>query len=278
MQSRKVEQEGTTKPNRTPRNLLEYILNKSINEDLFPLLAKHHKSLKALLDCNTDISELKSAIFIIDLNKFSNDLAKISELCAKIDIEMHAYHSNLKRSRDALQAYSSKDLASAISSFYIDARNYDERFPVRHWLPKVGGKPLLSTLFLLANPFRHDPDLSNEENIFNLIAAFKIHDDFFRNYLNVLYGDGKEGEEFLRRSFELISAEYKKIKDTIADISKIIPDSAPEKVVKSVERKRRIVEKIIEKYPATLYLATKKLLLHFEGSASTSLTPQSGRP
>ncbi len=84
--------------------------------------------------------------------------------------------------------------------------------------------------------------------------------------MNVLYGDGKEGEDFTGRAFEAVSADYKKIKSTLTDVSKCIPEAAPEKIVKSFERKRRIVEKTIEKYPATLYLATKKILLWVVGS------------
>lgn len=277
MQLRKLEQEDTAKSHRTPKNLLEYILHQSINENFFPLLAKHHKKFKAPINCITESPELKSAAFIIDLNGFSNDLAKISEICFEIDNELHDHRNDIKKCHNALQAHSSEELASTLRSIYIDAKEYDEYFQSRGWLPKFDGRPLLPPIFLFKNPFCHNRNLSNEENIFNLVAAFKIHDNFFRNYLNVLYGDGEDGEEFTGKSFEIISSEYKKIKNTIADVLKIIPKSAPEKVVKSVELKRKIVEKTIEKYPATLYLATKKLLLHFENTAATPVALQSER-
>lgn len=188
---------------------------------------------------------------------------------------MHQNNKNINKIRGVLQNYSSKDLVRKIGSIYRDARNYDEHF---NFFQIFKVKPTLSPISLFANPFYHDPNLSNEENILNLMAVFKIHDDFLRNYLNVLYGDEEEGEAFAGRSFELISADYKKVKDAIEDILKIIPNSASENMVKSFERKRRIVEKTIEKYPATLYRATKELLLHFESSASRTTVPKLGRP
>lgn len=266
MLSSKSKQEDKTEPHYIPKNLLEYILKRSVNQDFFPLLAKHHKNIKALFTCKADSHELESAIFIINLNKFSNDLVKISEISAKIELEIHNYHKNLENSREALRTYDSKDLSREIGSIYINAKNYDKFFQARNWGPKSGGKLILPMQFMFNQPFRYDSNLSNEENICNLLAAFKIHDDFFKNYLNVLYGDGKEGEKFSGRSFELISADYKKIKNLFSDISKIIPESVPDKVAKSIEQKIRIVEKTIEKYPATLFLATEKILLYFENS------------
>lgn len=266
MQSHKSKQGDTTKAGRSPRNLLEYVLDQSPNEDLFALLAKHHQSLKIPLSCNANSLELKSAIFIVELNKFSTDLIKVAEICAQIDSEVRNHHKNLEKNREALRAYDSEDLANAISSLYIDARNFDKYFPIRHWLGKVNSRPALLPIFLFANPFRRNSNLSNEENICNLAAAFKIHDDFFRNYLNVLYGDGEEGENFAGKSFESVSAEYCKIKGIIADINKIIPDAVPNEVVASVDKKCVLLEKIFEKYPATLYRAIKIILKHLDAS------------
>ena len=275
MHSRNLEQEETAKPRRSPRNLLEYIINTSINDDFFPLLVKHHKNLKTLLKCKPDHPDLKNAIFIINLNKFSSDLEKISEICAEIDMEIHKNNNSINNIRNALQDYSSKDLAREICAIYNDARNYDERFS---FFQIFRINPILPSLLLFTNPFRHDPILSNEENILNLLSAFKVHDDFLINYLNTLYGDEKDGESFTGKSFELISTDYNKIKETISNISKIIPNSVPDKTAKNIEQKRRIIEKTLEKYPATLYAATKKLLVHLENSASPSLTSKLGQP
>lgn len=277
MQPHNAKRDDTTKAHRTPRNLLEYVLDQSPNEDFFPLLAKHHENLKAPLSCNANSPEIKSAIFIVELNKFSTDLIKAAKICAQIESEVHNHHKNLENSRGALQAYDSKDLADAISSFYIDARNYDEHFHSRHWRAKINGKLVLPPLFLFANPFRHNSSLFNEENICNLVATFKIHNDFFRNYLNVLYGDGKDGEILIGKSFEAVSSEYSRIKCVVTDLLKIIPGTAPNKIIASIEQKRGLLEKIIEKYPATLYGAIKIILHHFENSAKPSLKPASKR-
>lgn len=265
MHSHNLEQEESVKPHHSPRNLLEYVINKSINDDFFRLLAKHHKNIKGLLKCKSDCSSLNSAIFIININNFSSDLEKISKLCAEIDMEIQKENNNISKARDALQNYSSKDLAREICAIYNDAINYDKCFGLFQ-IFRV--KPILPSLLLFTNPFRHNQNLSNEENILNLLSAFKMHDDFLINYLNALYGDGKDGETFAARSFELISADYKKIKGAISDISKIIQNSAHDKIIKNIERKRITIEKTMEKYPATLYSATKKLLLHLENPAS----------
>lgn len=276
MHPQKLEKEDTTKFDRKPRNLLEFISDESINESFFPLLAKHHKKLQGPLKYITEIPELKDAAFVIDLNGFYNDLAKISEICFKIENEVSSHKNNIERHCKALRTYSSEDLSSKLISFYGKARTYDKYFQLRHFYPKLNGRPFLPMLLFFKNPFYCNKNISNEENILNLISAFKIHENFFIKYLNVLYGDGEDGEEFTGEKFEIISYEYKKIKNTISDVLKIIPEPASERVAKSIELKRRIVEKTIEKYPATLYLATKKLLDYFENTAARPIALQSG--
>lgn len=272
MHHHKSEADDTTKPQRVPRNLLEYIRNNSISDDFILLLGKHHEVLELSLNGIADDLEVKNAIFIIGVNGFTRDLVRASKMCFDIENELRKRRSDLENCRRALQTFSSEELAGALRSFHSDAISYDKHFQFRDFFPKIDNRPMLPLMWFLNDPFKHDKGLSNEDNIFNLISAFRSHDDFFKNYLNVLYSDGKDGEEFSGKPFEVVSSEYEKIRSTIDDILKIIPKPAPDMITKSIDKKRRTLEKTIEKYPATLYLATKRLLLHLENSATTAIS------
>lgn len=270
MLPRKSEQDETTKSHRTPKNLLDYILNQSIECDFIPLLAKHNRSIEALVKKKTENHEIKEAMFVVELNKFGDDLIKIANLCAEINLETRKQRANIENSRKALRGHDSKELAEMLNAFYRDARNYDKNFQIRNWLPKLNGRPFATNLILLFNPFHYNPKLPNEENICGLIAEFNIHENFFINYLNVLYGDGKEGQEFIGKTFEEISSTYKNIKNAVTEISKSIPKSAPERIMKNIQSKHKLLERMLAKYPATLYLATLDILNHLE-NATTSI-------
>lgn len=269
MLRRKFDEDDTTKPHRTPRNLLSYIRDQSLNDDFMPLLAKHYNNLKELISNKINISEIKDAKFIVELNNFSGDLILISKICSAIDIESRAHQANIEKSRDSLRKYNSKELIEMVGFFYSRARKYDEYFVARDWLPKLNGTPLVLGLFF--NPFRHNSELPNEENICNLVAAFNIHDDFFKNFLNTFYSDGNEGMAFLGRSFDEVSSDYKNIKEIMNEVSKGIPKSAPEKTIRRIESKYKSLEKILEKHPATLYSATRKILNYLEQQKTTSI-------
>lgn len=267
----KFEQDGTTKAHRIPNSLLDYIQNQSLNDDFVSLLTKHHKSLETLLSRKTQPPEVKDALFIVELNSFNADLIKAARLCAEINLKTCTPYRGIEMNREAFQNHDAKELAEIIGSFYRDARNYDSNYPVRQLLPKFDGRPFSMDLVLLFNPFCHNPDLSNEENICNLIAEFNVHAVFFKNFLNTLYGDGNEGLEFFGRTFESVSADYEKILSKIAEISTLIPKSTPERLQGNVESKMDALKQMLEIYPATLYLATKIILNHLENSTTTSL-------
>jgi hypothetical protein len=268
MKRHKYEHEDTTKHQRAPKNLLNFIREQCPDDDFMPQLAKHHKNLKDLLGEEVVIQQVINDKFIIELNNFRADLIKIASLCSQIDLVLRDHQKNLEKSRELLKEYNSKDLFDMAGRFYHEARKYDEYFGIRRWLPTVNGRPFILDLFF--NPFRHSPDLSNEENICNLFVSFKKHDDFFKNFLNTVYADGDEGAKFMGKDFVDISLEYRKIKKVMTEVSKCIPKSAQDYPVEKIESKYKLLEDILEKYPATLYAATKNILNYLEHSAELS--------
>lgn len=275
MRMNKLEKEDTTKSLRTPNNLLEYLrCQPSPNEEFFFLLGKHYNSLRLLLNGKLDYldnQEIKNALFIIELNEFSDDLEGISKICMELDLEIKKHHENLKKISEELRNYKSEQIAREIDALYIEARNYDEYFVMRQWMPKIGRTSFLWLHFSFPRPFSHNPKLSNEENIFNLIASFRIHDNFFKNYLNVLYADGEDGEDFLGKSFEAVSADYKKISEIILEMARFIPEAETEKKIACINAKNISLDEIMKKHPAILFSATKKILLYLENTAKASL-------
>ncbi|MBV7539077.1 hypothetical protein KW842_25235 [Duganella sp. sic0402] len=264
MRRHRYEEEDTSTPHRTPKNLLSYIRNQSLNDDFMPLLAKHHNEIKVIIKSKAEIQEIRDAIFIIELNKFDDDLIQISKMCSDIEAESRAHQENIKKSREYLEKYNSKELIDRVGYFYSQARKYDTHFETRDWLPKINGRPFVLGLFF--HPFRYNSDLPNEENICNLVASFNIHDNFFKNFLNTFYSDGTDGAEFLGASFKEISLEYKEIKKIILEVSEGIPKSAPEKAVKKIEAKYNSLSAILGRHPATLYSATRSILAYLQNN------------
>lgn len=168
--------QDTTKAERTPRNLLDYIKEQSLNDEFLLLLAKHSKNIGKIINNDIDIAEVRNAKFIIGINDFSKSLTEIANLCEKIDNEYRTRQANIDKSRALLSIYNSEELISRVGIFYIEARRYDKYFCARNFLPTVNGRIIFLGLFF--PPFRYSDELTNEENIFNLFASFNLHDNF----------------------------------------------------------------------------------------------------
>ncbi|MBP0590377.1 hypothetical protein J8I87_11765 [Paraburkholderia sp. LEh10] len=182
MLSSKLDQVDTTKFQYSPRNLLEFVISQRPHDNFIQLLTKHNKSLEALIKRKSDDPKITEAIFIIELNKFDSDLIKIANLCAEINSETRKHQENMEKSRETLKNYDLSALTASIGSLYRDARNYDNNYEKRRWLPKLDGKPFSIELVFLINPFHHDPNISNEQNICTLIASFKLMTSFLKTF------------------------------------------------------------------------------------------------
>ncbi len=261
------EKENTTGFKRYPRNLLHYA-SEQINDDLFFLLAKHYKNIREFLGKKNESSEIDAAVFVIKLNKFEDDLINIADMCAEISLKNRIKKERLEVTYNALRSCQSEQLLNKVRDFYKRARNYDRCFAWRNSFFKPGES------FFDNSPFYVDPDLSNEENIFRLVNLFNEHDNFFKNFLNVFYSDGEDGVRFLGMSFEAVCEDYTNIKKNIVKISNAIEEcysiDFSIEVDKDIEVKCKRIDEIMEKYPATLYLATKNILYYLDKSVKAN--------
>jgi hypothetical protein len=262
MQLRDDTRADTTTYNRKPRNLLDYVYEKSTDDDFLQLLAKHHGNIREVLASNIECEEIRNAKFVIALNGFETDLLKIAKLCWQIDLEETARLNDIEKSRERLGQHSAKDINSWAASFYNMARKYDRYFDMRNRLKRLNGRPFFLGLYF--NPFRNNVEQTNEENVFRVVASFNLHQEFFKNFLNTFYLDGIEGEQFLGQSFSEVSSEYERINNIISEASKNIPKSSREYSFKNIEAKFKLLEKMLEKYPTTLYSATSNILNYME--------------
>lgn len=256
--------EDTTKSQRTPKNLLSFLFEYSLAEGFLLQLAKHHTRLKELLDKEAIAPELTDARFIIELNNFKNDLLTVSDLCSQIDRISRAHQDNIEKSRKHLESHSAEDLIRKASNFYHNARRYDKHFEF-HSIFRKGNRAFYRFYFVL-NPFKYNEDFTNEENLFNLVTSFKMHDDFFKNFINTLYSDRNDGAEFLGKTFQEIAAEYKVLRVVIAEVEQAFPKSTQDSLIKKLDEKFEYLEDILAKYPATVHSATKVLLSYIDDS------------
>lgn len=262
MGSRMSEEQDTTENRRKPVDLLDYLVNGSLDEALVTLLAKHRERLPALLEGGSNCQAIKDALFIIDLNGFSETLLEIARLSSELQLEWRRHHENLERLHDALQCFDSEKLAQQIGRFYREARNHDRYFELARWQLCFNGGPILLPFFLC--PFSFDPDVSNADNLCNLVAAYRIHEKFFQGYLNVLYADGDEGEKFLGKAFGDVSAEHRQIREVVTEVADLLPAAALKGLIQGIEQKQQALSALFKGQPATLHKAMTTLLSSLE--------------
>lgn len=260
----KNEQYDTVKFQRTPRNLLDYVISLPDGDDFKSLLAKHYKNLKMLFQERIEHPEVKDAIFVVELNNFEKDLISFAKLCAEIELENSKRRDIIESSREKFKNIDPEELKIRFIAFYQSACEYNEHFQFQVFMPKINNINIFPLLLKHPNPFKFNSEISNEEKIRNLISTFNANAEFFKDYLNVLYVDEKPGEEFLGKTYEEVYLEYKKICNAIDEMSLIIPDGFLENIDKSIKSKEDSLRKIMDKYPATLYIATKNILGYLE--------------
>ena len=191
---------------------------------------------------------------------------EIARLCGQIESAHDRHHVKLEKYNEALQSIDTKELMDRAASFYSDARHYDKNFSIKELLPKINGRPFNMGLF--PNPFHHNPSSSNEENANNAMIKIALHDEYFMNFINTFYGDMTDGEKFLGKSFAEIASEYNWIKRTSDEISKHASQTEIKLIDKEITAKQNSIEKIMKKYPATLYVAAKEILKYLEQSSA----------
>jgi hypothetical protein len=250
-------EDKTPKPSRLPNNLREYILIHP-NDDFIPLLTKHHKSIESIFKAKNAPKEIELALFVIELNNFKGDLIRIARLCEQIQLARDKHDLMRAKSSEILQVI--KELMDRASSFYGDACYYDGNYDQKEWLSELSR--LFFNLKLFSNPFHYKPSSSNELNANNAVENIRHHEGYFRNFINTLYGDGKDGEDFLGKSFSDVACEYRWIKSISDEIEEHLAQK--KSILKEIKDNENSLSSVMAKYPATLYLAAKEIIKHLE--------------
>jgi hypothetical protein len=262
MGSHLSENQDTTETRRKPVDLLDYLVNGSLDEELVTLLARHRERLPALLEGGSQGQAIEDALFIIELNGFSKVLLEVARLSDELHLEWRRHHENLEKLHDALRGFDAEELANQMGRFYLEARRYDRYFEIARWQLRFKGRPVFLPFFPC--PFSFDPSVPNADNLCNLVAAHRVHERFFQTYLNVLYADGVEGERFLGRSFGDVAAEHRAICEVVAEVADLLPDAALDGVIEGIEQKRQALEALLKGHPATLHKAMTTLVSSLE--------------
>lgn len=265
----------TNQPNRKPKNLLDYfnkIEASSLNNDFFHRIQEQGKTIVKILEDKDHPEELKDAMFILELNEFNYDLPKIVSLLQKIQTANININLKLDQAEEFLKRINSKDLISKIQNFYRIAWNYDKNFTFRAWHRGWNSERILfqNTIFLKIK-LHYSENKSNYENIYNAHLFIEEYDDFFKNFINVLYGDDGEGEKFTGNKFRKTINDYKYLIGINNDIKKqLATDITPE--IEIQNECKQEVENILEKHPATIYKAIIDLLNFSEKSNNLNIS------
>lgn len=259
-------------PKRKSKNLLDYhnrIDAKSLNYDFLDRIRRQGRSIIKILEEKNFSEELKDAIFIIELNKFDDDLPEIVSLLDTFSTAHDSINSKRWQAEEFLKKIDSEDLISKTKNFHRTAWDYDENFTRHSWHPIWGSQPtFFRNTFLLNIDLFYSDKKSNYENIYDTHTFFENHDNYFKNFINVLYGDGEEGEKFTRNKFNTTIEEYKYLKEINEEIKKqLTTDITKEEIIQ--DNCKQKIEIIFEKYPATIYKATITLLNFSEKNQNT---------
>lgn len=255
-------------PNRKPTNLLTYYNARSLNDNFIYRIHKQGIAIIKILEKRNSPEKLKNTIFIIEINKFNDDFSKIVSLLEKYYAAQSNIELKIKQAEEFLKKIDSEDLISKIKSFYRTAWNYDENFTMRSWHPMWDSRPIFyRNTFLLNIDLSYSDKKSNYENIFDAHLFFENYDNYFKNFINVLYNDGEEGEKFIRNKFNTVIEEYKYLKETNEEIKKhLTADIIEEKIIQNDQIQK--IEIIFEKYPATIHTAIIALLNFLENQST----------
>ncbi len=188
-----------------PRSLNNFISSLSCNDSFLVNIQKNSHKIRLILDSDNPPRELKDALFIVDLNKFRSDFVEIIKILDRRKLEEQKI--DLENALDDSQESRVRAFVSRAGKFFRDAFNYQKYFQDRYLLPSIEGKPLMFDLWPNF-PFTYKEAETVLENARKAEASFQHYREYFKNFVNVVYSDGDEGEKFLGVKFGRIACEY----------------------------------------------------------------------
>jgi hypothetical protein len=231
-------------------------------------MVKYSGHIRSIVTAEIATPEINNALFIIDFNNFKEDLIKATKLLDGIQAEENKICLAFRNSEEALNAINSKELIHRMGFFYGWARDYDDNFGIRNWLPKSNGRPFRFNIWFPEMPFCYEEEASNAENAYKAHGIFVYYDEYFRNFINTLYGDGEEGIEFFDRKFSEVIDEYNFLKQSSEEVKRYMQPDEISISSRKIESNKEDISSILKKYPATVYAAVIEIIKFHETAGS----------
>ncbi len=223
---------------------------------------KNGKRIVELLRAEQLPPILAEPLFIIDLNGFRKDLIRMVGLLKEIRNNKEAVDLEYA-ARDKRRGQVEEFIRRA-GDFYNIAYDYQKHFAMREWLPTIDGKPLRFNI-PSDSPFNYKTSEGALPNARMAYDSFKSRQSFFKNFLNVLYGDGEAGIRFLSRDFKSLMSDYQWIEAEAQSIQQLLKSSESKATEEKISKLKGNLHRLIGKYPATVFLSIKILLEYIKG-------------
>lgn len=249
--------------NSSEQNLSQFINNLSFNDNFTSLLAKHHEGIEKLTIINHHCVKIKNSLIIIEINEFTSDLICVAKLYHEISLNNDKIKEIINENGQILNTDHIKELAKNLNEFYKLSIFYKKSYFLRRMFNFESLKFSNDMEFLFQKIF-YDEKLSLNENILKTISSFETQKSSFVSFLNILYKDGEEGEEFLKESFESVYLKYRNIASSTEKIIEKINNEKLNEINEIIQNNKIYINGILENYPSILYIPILEIIKELE--------------
>ena len=204
-------------PSYSPKRAKDYIKNNNIEIFIPSIIIDEIEKFKKFDELST-----KEEKFIFKINNFNNDFKKILKITSDMKGVIDSLNSDYSKLLKSINLVEFDELNSKIKRIFDLAVKYEKNYTIRRFIPKYNDKYFCMNCLFSDYPIRNsDGDSDSFKKYINIVNFLKEYDYFIRNFLNLVYVDGEDAEEFLDVKFSELMVDYMLVVSKIEDLNKV---------------------------------------------------------
>lgn len=250
------------RPSYFPKKAKDYIENNNFKILIPSIIIDGFEKFKDFNDFSTQEEK-----FIFKINNFDNDYNKILSISLEMKKIINSLNNDYNELLDSINKIELADLNSMINNIFDLAVKYERNYTVRKFIPKFNGEYFCINCLFSEYPIKnHEGDNDSIEKYINIVNFMREYGSFIRNFLNLVYVDGEDAEEFLKVKFLELMKNYTSIVSTIEELNKKNKLNTFEERLKKLDFLNEDITKIFDDYPATIFKVIFEFYYRNKGS------------
>lgn len=236
-------------PSYSPKRAKDYIKNNNIEIFIPSIIIDEFEKFKKFDELST-----KEEKFIFKINNFNNDFKKILRITSDMKGVINSLDSDYSKLLKSIDLVEFDELNSKIKRIFDFAVKYEKNYTIRRFIPKYNGKYFCMNCLFSDYPIRNsDGDSDSFKKYINIVNFLKEYDSFIRNFLNLVYVDGEDAEEFLDVKFSELMVDYMSVVSKIEDLNKVNKLQSFNERLEKLNIFNENIIKVFDDYPATIF-------------------------